>query len=168
MNGPLSLSFAGHSRNALFRNNGDGTFTEVGFLEGVDRLEDGYIIAPVDIDDDGLQDMVLRNTDPALEQSFSPVIALENQLPNANTIRVSLHSSQGNTDGLGARVTAYVGESIISREIRSVNGAVQAEPVAYIGLGDAVKADKIVVTWPGGSQQEVLNVEKGTITIERK
>ena len=38
------LLFSGHQRNALFRNNGDGTFTEVGFLEGADRIEDGYII----------------------------------------------------------------------------------------------------------------------------
>ena len=165
---PLTFSFTGYQRNALFRNNGDGTFTEVGFIEGVDRIEDGYIMAPVDYNGDGKQDMVLRNTDPALEQSFSPVIALENQLETANTITVDLHSTQGNTDGLGARVTAYVGDSIISREIRSVNGAVQAEPVAIIGLGEATKADKIVVTWPGGTQQEVLNVEKGTITIERQ
>ena len=163
---PLNFSFSGHQRNALFRNNGDGTFTEVGFLEGADRIEDGYIIAPVDYNGDGRQDMVLRNTDPALEHSFSPVIVLENQL-EANTIQVSLHSSQGNTDGLGARVTAYIGDSIVSREIRSVNGAVQAEPIASIGLGDATKADKIVITWPGGSEQEILNVEKGRITIER-
>jgi hypothetical protein len=164
---PLTFSFTGHQRNAMFRNNGDGTFTEVGFLEGVDRIEDGYIMAPVDYNGDGLQDMVLRNTDPALEQSFSPVIALENQL-SGNTIKVALHSTQGNTDGLGARVTAYVGDSIISREIRSVSGAVQAEPIAYIGLGDAVKANRIVVTWPGGAQQEVLDVEKGSITIQRQ
>ena len=124
------------------------------------------ILSSVDYNGDGTQDMVLRNTDPALEHSFSPVIVLENQL-EANTIQVSLHSSQGNTDGLGARVTAYVGDSIVSREVRSVNGAVQAEPIAYIGLGDATKADKIVITWPGGAQQEILNVEKGPITIER-
>jgi len=166
-NAGLTFSFSGHQRNALFRNNGDGSFTEVGFLEGVDRIEDGYIIAPVDFNNDGLQDMVLRNTDPAKEQSFQPVIALQNQLAG-NTLSVKLNSAQGNTDGLGARVTAYVGDQIISREIRSVSGAVQAEPVAYIGLGEATKADRIVVTWPGGQTQEVLNVEKGNVLIERQ
>ena len=163
---PLTYSFAGHQRNALFRNNGDGTFTEVAYLEGVDRIEDGYIIAPVDVDGDGLQDMVMRNTDPALEQSFQPVIALKNQLP-ANTLTVNLHSTQGNTDGLGARVTAYIGESVISREIRSVSGAVQGEPTAYFGLGNATRVDRLVVTWPGGQTQEVQNVEMGALTIER-
>ena len=163
---PLSFSFVGHQRNALFRNNGDGTFTEVGFLEGADRIEDGYIVAPVDFDGDGLQDMVLRNTDPAPEQSFQPVIALKNQLAG-NSLTIKLQSEQWNTDGLGARVTAHIGNQIISREIRSVSGAVQAEPVAYFGLGDATSVDKIVVTWPGGAKQEVLNVEMGTMTIAR-
>ena len=155
-NGPLSLSFAGHSRNALYRNNGDGTFTEVGFLEGVDRIEDGYIVAPVDINNDGLQDLVLRNTDPAKEQSFQPVIALENQF-DGNTLSVKLHSDSGNTDGLGARVTVRIGEQIISREIRSVTGAVQSEPVAYFGLGSADRVgqcDSDMAWWCSTSSRE--------------
>ena len=165
-NGPLSLSFVGKQHNALFRNNGDGTFTEVGFLEGADRIEDGYIVAPVDINNDGLQDLVLRNTDPAPEQQFHSVIVLENQL-EGNTLSVTLNSTEWNTDGLGARVVAFVGDQIISREIRSVSGAVQAEPVAYFGLGDAEKVDKLVVTWPGGEQQEVHDIDKGFYTIQR-
>ena len=163
---PLTL-FCRVSTNALYRNNGDGTFTEVGFLEGVDRVEDGYIIAPVDVDGDGKQDMVMRNTDPAKEHSFQPVIALKNQL-DGNALKVKLNSPEGNTDGLGARVTAYIGDTIVSREIRSVSGAVQGEPVAYIGLGNATGVDRLVVTWPGGQQQEVQNVEMGTTVITRQ
>jgi len=164
---PLSLSFAGYQHNALFRNNGDGTFTEVGFLEGADRIEDGYIMAPVDFNGDGKQDMVLRNTDPALEHSYQPVIALENQLPG-NTLTVALHSADGNTDGLGARVTVYIGDTVLSREIRSVSGAVQAEPVAYFGLGEATSVDKVEVTWPGGHKQEISNVTQTKIMIEKQ
>ena len=44
----------------------------------------------------------------------------------------------------------------------------QAEPVAYFGLGDATAVDKVEVTWPGGQKQEVLNVEKGKLLIERE
>ena len=48
-NGKLAYSLGGYQHNSLFRNNGDGTFTEVGYLENADRLEDGYIVAAVDI-----------------------------------------------------------------------------------------------------------------------
>ena len=163
------MSFGGQQYNALYRNNGDGTFTEVGFLEGVDRVEDGYIVAPVDIDGDGKQDMVLRNTDPALGYTYQPVVALHNDLPG-NTLTVYLNSPEGNTDGLGARVTAYVGDSVQSREIRSVNGAVQAEPVAYFGLGDdnLDSISKIVVMWPGGHQQEITNIPDSTLRIVKE
>ena len=164
---PLTYSFAGYQRNALYRNNGDGTFTEVAFLEGVDRIEDGYIVAPVDVDGDGLQDMVLRNTDPALEHAFQPVIALKNQL-SANTLTVALHNPNGNTDGLGARVTVHIGDQIMSREIRSVSGAVQGEPVAYFGLGSQTQVDKVVVIWPGGDRQEVTDITLGRMLIEKE
>ncbi len=168
-----AMSFGGKQHNALYRNNGDGTFTEVGFLEGVDRLEDGYIVAPVDIDGDGKQDMVLRNTDPALGYTYQPVIALHNEL-DGNTFTVQLNSTSGNTDGLGARVTAYIGTGettqIQSREIRSVNGAVQAEPVAYFGLGDTSvdTISKVVVTWPGGQQQEVTDITGSRLVITKE
>ena len=56
---------------------------------------------------------------------------------------------------------------LISREIRSVSGAVQGEPTAYFGLGNATRVDRLVVTWPGGQTQEVQNVDMGALTIER-
>ena len=68
------LFLGGHQHNALFRNNGDGTFTEVGYLENADRIEDGYIVTPFDVDNDGRQDLVL-NTDPALKTAM-PLLSL--------------------------------------------------------------------------------------------
>ena len=55
-----SFSLGGDQRNRLYRNNGDGTFTEVGYLEGADCSEDGYIVAPMDIDNNGTQDWSLE------------------------------------------------------------------------------------------------------------
>ncbi|MEC8380860.1 MAG: CRTAC1 family protein [Myxococcota bacterium] len=160
----LTYSMSGYQHNALFRNNGDGTFTEVGFLENADRIEDGYIVAPVDVNNDGLQDLVLRNTDPAPEHSYAPVIALENQLAG-NALTVRLQGVESNRDGFGARVIAHIGEQKIVREVRSVNGAIQAEPVAYIGLSGANTVDRLEVVWPGGARQELLNVSAGVIDI---
>ena len=104
-NGKLAYSLGGYQHNSLFRNNGDGTFTEVGYLENADRLEDGYIVAAVDIDNDGRQDLVMRNTDPALEHSYAPVVLLRNTQENANTACVKLDGKQ---NPVGAKVFAEV------------------------------------------------------------
>ena len=160
----LSYSMAGNQRNRLFRNNGDGTFTEVGYLENADRQEDGYIVAPVDINNDGIQDLVLRNTDPAPENSYPSVIALQNTL-NANAVNISLEGTNSNRDGIGAMVTAKIGDQTILREVRSVNGAVQTQAGAYIGLGNATQIDRLEIRWPSGATTVQTNVQPGALRI---
>src|SRR2546430_10564406 len=54
-------SLNGRERNCLFRNNGDGTFTEVGWVNDADRVEDGRGLAIFDYDRDGRLDLVVRN-----------------------------------------------------------------------------------------------------------
>ena len=158
----LTFSLGGHERNRLFRNNGDGTFTEVGFLEGADRIEDGYIAAPVDIDLDGRQDLVLRNTDPAPRNSYAPVVVLKNQFEGA-AATLSLQAKGGTA--IGAKVTGTVSGRPLLREVRSVNGAVQAEPVAYFGLGGASEVQDLEVRWPDGSVQKVGTLAAGRHVI---
>ena len=151
-NQKLSLSLGGYQHNALFRNNGDGTFTEVGYLENADRLEDGYIVAPIDVDNDGRQDLVMRNTDPALEHSYAPVVLLKNNHRNARSACVRLPKDKM---PFGARVTATINGKKHVREIRSVNGAVQAEPIAMFGLGTAQAATDVTIHWPDGSKTDL-------------
>jgi hypothetical protein len=160
----LRWSMGGRQRNALFRNNGDGSFTEVGYLEGADRIEDGYIVAPVDINGDGRQDLVLRNTDPAPGVQQASVVALVNQ-HGGQTLTLRLRAASGNTDGVGAMVQAKVGGRTISREVRSVTGAVQAEPLAWIGLGEADVVDELTVRWPDGSTQVLREVQPGRLEL---
>src|SRR2546425_11809357 len=54
-------SLNGYERNCLFRNNGDGTFTDVAYVNDVDRVEDGRGLSVLDYDGDGQQDVLLRN-----------------------------------------------------------------------------------------------------------
>ena len=41
------------------------------------------------------------------------------------------------------------------REIRSVNGAVQAEPIAMFGLGTANAAENVTIHWPDGEKESL-------------
>src|SRR2546428_12291780 len=60
-------SLNGRERNCLFRNDGDGTFTEVGWVNDADRVEDGRGLAIFDYDRDGRLDLVLRDYRQAAE-----------------------------------------------------------------------------------------------------
>jgi hypothetical protein len=163
--GRPTWSLAGQQHNRLYRNNGDGTFTEVGYLEGADRLEDGYVIAPADVDLDGRQDLVLRNCDPAPGIEMATVVLLRNQLANTHSLAVSLIGVQSNRDGLGAVVTATVNGRRLVREIRSTNGAVQGEPVAFFGLGEAEAVDHLRIRWPSGEVQDFAQVGQGRVRL---
>jgi hypothetical protein len=153
--GDLSLSIGGHTRNRLFRNNGDGTFTEVGYLENADLADDGYVLATLDYDDDGRQDLILRNTDPAPGVQAEAVTVLHNVLgTGARSISLRLDPEGGAPEGFGAIVFGWVGTQQMVREIRSTNGATQSEPVAHFGLGLEAQLDRVQVRWPSGRVEE--------------
>lgn len=160
-----SLSMAGYSRNRLFRNNGDGTFTELGYLAGADRIEDGYVAAAADVDADGRQDLVLRNGDPAPGRKFLSVILLRNMSERSGSLAVTLEGSRSNRDGVGARLELEVAGRRLVRETQSVTGTSQSEPGAFFGLGGALKAERLVVRWPSGLKEEFKDLKPGRIHI---
>jgi len=155
-----SLTFAGNERNRLYRNDG-GTFTEVGYFEGADRLEDGYVAAAADFDGDGRQDLLLRNCDPAPGHTFPTVVLLDNQRQDVHSLTVHLEGTKSNRDGIGALVAVRVGDQWQRREIQATAGALQSEPAAYFGLGAATQVDEIVVTWPSGQVDRIGTTHEG-------
>ncbi len=160
-----TLSFAGHETNRLFRNNGDGSFTEVGFLEAADRIEDGYVASAMDVDFDGKQDLFLRNCDPAPGHDRATYVMLRNQRADTQSLVVQVAGVQSNADGVGSVVTAWVGDRKYTREIHSVTGAVQSETLAFIGLDGATKVDRLEVQFPSGAVQTFENVPAGRVVV---
>lgn len=59
----LYLVYDGKKRNNLYRNNGDGTFTDVAAFAGVDRGVEGMAAAFGDFDNDGWLDLYVTNLD---------------------------------------------------------------------------------------------------------
>jgi len=161
-----TVTMAGHERNRLFRNNGDGTFTEVGYLEAADRIEDGYVVAAADFDGDGQQDLMLRNCDPAPGVTFGTVTLLQNQRRQDNTLTVFARGSKSNRDGIGAVVTATIGGKKLVRTVESTNGAIQGEPVAYFGLGEHEAVESLEVRWQSGLVEHFDGVKKGIVRLD--
>lgn len=162
-----TLSLGGGQRNRLFRNNGDGTFTEIGYLAGVDRVEDGYMAAVADVDRDGRQDLVLRNGDPAVPGMRMPtLVLLRNVHPAGNrSLTVLLEGEGANRDAIGARLTAWIGGRQLVREIRATAGTTQNERAAHFGLGGAQRVDRLEVRWPSGRSETLTGLKPGRFLL---
>jgi len=156
-------SMAGFQRNCLFHNNGDGTFTEVGYLHGVDSMADGYVIGTADLNKDGRMDLVLRNGDPGVSQNRYPAVQVfMNQHKTVNkSVTVALVGMKSNKDAIGATLRAKIANTTIVRHLTANNGAVQSEAIVHFGLGDKRKIDELSITWPSGIVQNIKNVEAG-------
>src|SRR5438132_1584039 len=105
-------SLNGRERNCLFRNDGDGTFTEVGWVNGADRVEDGRGLAIFDYDRDGRLDLVLRNY-------RQPAELLHNQGPARHWIQVKLVGTRSNRDAVGARLRLRTAAGWQTREVHA-------------------------------------------------
>src|SRR6185295_19045246 len=73
----------GYERKVLFRNNGDGTFTDVAHVNAADRIEDGRSPVIFDYDRDGALDILIRNY-------RQPAQLLRNHGPAGNWLQVRL------------------------------------------------------------------------------
>lgn len=162
---------AGFQRNRLFRNKGDGTFIEVAYLENVDSIADGYIMAKADIDNDGKIDIVLRNGDPGTAAvNFPAVQVFRNESQEGNdSIRLKLLAEISDSDAVGATVKVTAGDMTQYQQLVANNGAAQSEGILQFGLGHNKMASKIVITWPVSKKVTTLyNVKPGLHIIKEK
>lgn len=158
------LSLAGSQRNRLYLNNGDLTFTEVAFLEGVDSSYDGRSVAIGDLNGDGILDFVLRNCDPFKRNSTDrPLeVFLSNKDSQKKSLRMKLLGTSTNRDAIGAIVEASLSNGVkIHRFIYSGTGGAQSEILIHFGLGEFSKAEEVRVIWPSGKKTNLKNVSAG-------
>jgi len=114
-----------------------------------------------DVDADGDLDLLFGNIDDA------PAL-LVNQGPSGNWIKVRLVGAGGNTDAIGARLIARVGERRQLRLVGSGGGFLSSsDPRAHFGLGAAQRVDELEVLWPDGRRERFADLPAGRLyTIE--
>ncbi|MGZ3691942.1 MAG: CRTAC1 family protein [Pseudobdellovibrio sp.] len=162
-NDKIRPSMAGFQRNRMFHNNGDGTFTEVGYALGVDSVNDGYIVATADLNHDGKMDLVLRNADPGTEENkFPSVEVYMNQTPTKNkSVILTLEGSRSNRDAVGAIVEAQIKNVKYTRHLIANNGAAQSQALVHFGLGKSAQIDSLKIRWPSGTVDLYKNIGPG-------
>jgi len=141
-----SHSLNGRERNVLFRNNADGTFTDVGWVNGADRIEDGRGLAVLDYDDNGSLDLVLRNY-------RMPAVLLANRGGSGHSVRFDLQGTRSNRDAVGAKLRLRSGDQWQTRVVTAGSGYLSGSSRrVHFGLGDAQQVDELVIDWPSGER----------------
>lgn len=143
-------TWSGHERNVLYWNHGDGTFSDLSAVAGLDFPEDSRAFAAFDFDQDGDLDMALKNRN-------SPQLRLlRNDMPAYHhSVGFHLQGNKGNRDAVGARLVLETTGRRLTRTVRSGSGFLsQATRTVYFGLGEETKILTLTVFWPGGKAEK--------------
>ena len=171
----ISNSFSGHERNHLFINERGERFHDVSSVSGLDDDGDGRSLAYLDYNRDGWLDVALVNANRPHLSLFENRIGEVSGRGEACFVAVRFEGSNRTAtpapdrtarDGYGAKVRVRAGDLEMLREHRCGDGfAAQNSATMIIGLGDARRADSVVVEWPSGTRREVVDVASGTLLV---
>ena len=117
----------------------------------------------VDLDGDGDLDIVTGdfNSEP---QVFVSDLAQRHEV---QWLKIRLLGTFSNRDGLGAKVSVYLGDRILTQLHDGKTGYLSQSSVPlYFGLGAATAAERVVVRWPSGAEQIVEGPIAANTTLE--
>ncbi|MGN6491960.1 MAG: VCBS repeat-containing protein [Agriterribacter sp.] len=141
--------------NKIYRNEHNLRFTDIGNEWGLGQSSFANGAAYGDLDNDGDLDLIINNEN----QPASVYRNNSRQLSKNHYIGVVLQSSQEkNPFAIGARLQLFAGNNLLTREqfpSRGFQSSVDYKIV--IGLGTTTKVDSMVITWPDGASQTVIN-----------
>jgi ASPIC and UnbV/FG-GAP-like repeat len=143
------LSWHGYERNRHLRNDGDGTFTEIGHAAGTDLVRNSRGVAVADFWNRGALDL-------AVAASGDRHALLRNEVgPRHHWLEVDLAGGAGrlangsNRNAVGARVEVEAGGL---RQVREVvlgdSYGSESSLRLHFGLGDETAVERLTVRWP--------------------
>ena len=144
----------------MFRNLGNGTFTNVSGQLGPDfqvpTVSRGAAVG--DFDNDGDLDILLNNCG-------GPPQLLRNDGGNANHwLEILLIGTRSNRDAVGARVKVVAGDLTLSDQRKGGMSYQSAQdPRLHFGLGSRTKIDAIEIRWPSGGLTQLAGIASDQI-----
>jgi hypothetical protein len=144
----------------LYRNNGNGTFTDISASAGpgVTAVSSSRGLAVGDLWNDGRMSAVISNMN-------APPMLLVNDLRNGNHwIAFRAMGTKSNRDGIGAKITVRAGARTFVDEVRSGSSFISNNDMrVHFGLGITPKIDWVQVRWPSGLVERFENLSVDSI-----
>lgn len=150
-------SWNAYERNVLLANRGDGTFSEVSGLLGLDALEDSRSFALADIDGDGRLEVVLKN------RNAPQIRILHNAMSDlGQSVSFRLKGVTSNRDAIGASITVETETLRQTKYLQAGTGFLaQHSKEVFFGLGNTQAAVGATVRWPNGMRQRFDDLPLG-------
>lgn len=156
----MGNTYSGDEANRLYRNNNNGTFTDIAAATGLTGSVYGNdnCSAWADYNNDGFLDLYLANSEAVGPLAGPHKLYLNGG--NANHwLEIKLIGTTSNRLGIGAKIQVATGALIQSREVGvGTSGPCQNSLLAHFGLDDYTVANAITVTWPSGIVQVLHNI----------
>lgn len=154
---------AGNAPNYFFRNNRDGTFTDIAGNRGVAAWVAGRGRGATwgDYDNNGFLDLFITNGEDPFPFQKGPHILYRNEGNNNNWLKIKLIGIISNRQGLGTKVRIKIGRHIQYQEANGGGGGhflSQGAGPLHFGLGQATMVDRIFIHWPSGLTQTLKNI----------
>ncbi|MGH9721656.1 MAG: FG-GAP-like repeat-containing protein [Bryobacteraceae bacterium] len=151
--------------NRFFRNNGDGTFSDLTRYVGFERPGNkGHGVTFIDVDEDGDLDIYAQlgghyAGDHAENAFYRNLLASRN-----HWLQIDLLGTRSNRSAVGAAIEAKVGGLTMFREVKGGEGFGATNPArVHFGLGKHEKLDSLEIFWPGGKRQKIEGVSANQI-----
>ena len=151
--------------NYMYRNTGQLVFDDVTEEWGLAAPSHSNGSVYADLDNDGDHDLIINNVNAtaSIYQNHNDVIR-----PESGYVKLQLVGIGGNTQAIGSRIIAFVGEQQLFYEQMPVRGFESSvDPRINIGIGQNEEVDSLIVIWPDGTSSKFENVQANQlITIE--
>jgi tetratricopeptide (TPR) repeat protein len=151
--------------NRFFRNNGDGTFTDLTDHVGFHRPGNkGHGVSFVDIDHDGDLD-VYAQLGGHYPGDFAYNAFYKNLKGNLNHwLQIDLTGVKSNRNAIGAQITVKAANLTVYREVKGSEGfGATSQLRQHFGLGPHTRIDSLEIRWPSGLTQNFQNLDANQI-----
>jgi hypothetical protein len=164
----FNFQFPDVQPDRLYRNNGDGTFTDLAPEAGINHANNGGHASWADYDRDGDMDLFMSYFRFHTESGEVDANLLYRNESQNNWIEINLEPTPAG-DAVGTKVIVHAAGQILKRE--AVLGSVSAPQVAnrlLVGLGANSQAESIIVSWNSGQNDTAMSIQANSILYAKE